>query len=130
MNEWMNEWMDGWMNEWMNEVTLSQNCCRGTVQKLSSKMALSVSDEMNVCSIQVLIFPTFCRYATWVMCIFLYLITTLLLQLCKTTELLCTCKWMCKIHCAEQFKRHVETGQTSTLVNRIYCRIGHVNLLL
>ena len=35
----------------MNECDLSDavtdNCCRGTVQKLSSKMALSVSEEMT-----------------------------------------------------------------------------------
>jgi len=60
---WQHQWIGGlssstlpvmtlWMNEWMNEWIWFQwrchrNCCRGTVQKLSSKMALSVSEEMT-----------------------------------------------------------------------------------
>jgi len=50
LTEWINEWMNYWLTDWMNECNLSdavtENCCRGTVQKLSSKMALSVSEEM------------------------------------------------------------------------------------
>jgi len=35
------------MNEYDFSNAVAENCCRGTVEKLSSKMALSVSEEMT-----------------------------------------------------------------------------------
>ena len=47
MDYYTKEWMNEWMNEYDFKWRCHRNCCRATVQKLSSKMALSVSEEMT-----------------------------------------------------------------------------------